>query len=296
MAPVLLALASCGPLEPSSASPESATPTPWSYTADTAPGLTAAEVEAALQPIVDEARSFHATPITAAYMRSMTARTPTCPTVYATGGIPYWYDQCRTEEGVAYNGYLFALERPDAAEVVYDGMSLWGSATVTQADGRVFQFGGRAEATRAVTAGAQTYVSRAYGTFAWSGEEADGTWLADGLSLDLEMVAFTLEDDTNRVALTLHGGVAGFTGALPAVRFEGIAATSALADACLPEPSGVIAVRDERGRWYTVTFDGPTAEDASACDGCGAFEGQGEGGTVCLDTTALTDWGDTPPW
>jgi hypothetical protein len=56
-------------------------------------------------------------------------------------------------------------------------------------------------------------------------------------------------------------------------------------DPCVSEPLGTLSVRDTRGSWFDVVFDG---DDGGTCDGCGEVSTTGVVvGTVCPDLSAL---------
>ncbi len=302
-------LLACAPLEPTRE--VDAAPQAWGFPAEepgepATPELLAARVQEA----IDRTFTFTAEPIFAGYQAIVSSQTPMCPAYYRMGEFTYWYDDCISENGARFDGYTF-LQPLDNTSVdyTYAGMSMWGAASVTLADGRVFHLGGRIEASVATGQDQIVWVSRVSGTFRWDGTEADATWLGDGYALDLALVATWLNDGSAGQSLVLEGGIDGFDGPLSSVRFEGITAYDSggtpPAEPCSLEPSGVIAVRDESGRWYEILFDrvggadagADPALDAAMCDGCGHVVLDGAPVyELCLDFQAWLEWDATGPW
>jgi hypothetical protein len=229
-----------------------------------------------------------------------------CPTYYNLGEYHYWYDDCVSSTGTRYNGYTFtselaALDNPD---YTHEGLSLWGSSTMTLPTGEEFHLGGRVEDSTSEGQEQKVWISRVTGTFTWDGPEADGTWLGSGYDLDVELVANRLEDGSEARTMLLDGGIDGFAAPLPTVRYETLHLTDSGVNQypdCALEPFGAIAVRDDAGQWYEVSFDGPEIPEGvptdAQCDGCGHATWQGVAVyDVCIDFGALMDWGAEGPW
>ncbi len=299
-----LALASAACTDPGvdTAASENPAPRAWDYAApDSTAPPSLADVTTHLQGVLDQVRGFHAGPILSGYQAAMLQQGPGCPAYYGMGEYQYWYDDCTTDSGARFNGYTFFQRPAGTPDYRTEGLTIWGSSTITLADGRELHVGGRLMGVWAEGQGHQVWSSRVKGTFAWDGEEADGTWLGAGHDLDLEMVAETLADGSGGRAMQLDGGIDGFGDPLDTVHFDGVTLTdpgAPLADGCVFEPAGVISARDAEGAWYELTFDN-TADadptDPATCDGCGTLVRLGETlGQVCLDFTPLVDW--ETPW
>ena len=317
----------CATPPPPDAAPEArSNPAEWDYVSDgDAPAADVVAITTLLQDAVDRVRTFHTGPILAAYTAATAGQVEGCPAWYGIGQYTYWYDNCTTAAGDTFNGYTFDQQRYDLPGYRAEGRALWGSSTVTLADGRVLHLGGRLESVYAQGQGQQLWTERVQGTHVWTGDDAVGTWLGDGYALDIELFGTNMTEGTGGRNFLVRGGIDGFGGAYDTVRFESLSYTvpgeGAPLEGCLPEPAGAIAVRDAAGVWYEVAFDGftgetegdtgapadtdppldtaaPPEEDPTLCDGCGTLTHQGVAlGEVCLDFSALVAWdGTTGPW
>lgn len=285
---VLLALVGCAAPEEDTA-PE-APPSRWDPAIDDPNAVAEPEaVQARLQQAIDSARQFEASPIVEGYLVAAAEASEACPTWYGIGELAYWYDTCTTDGGATFDGYVFEEPAEDSIDYVWTGMQLWGAATLTTADGRVMHVGGRVESTTATGQGTTNFHSRAQGSFRWDGVEADGTWLGEGYDLDLDIIGTLLADGSGGRALSIDGGISGFTEPLSTVRFEAVQTLRPSAKGAL-ETTGMMSARDADGRWYQVEIGAGEA-------GCGPLVSEGvELGEVCLDFAALADWDDTGPW
>jgi hypothetical protein len=289
----------CAP--PPAADAEPAAPLAWRYPGAAAPAVVDAEVlGAALQGAIDAAYTFNSDPILDGYGAVMTGGDATCPAHQNLGVFTYWFDDCTAGSGTRFYGYTF-YQVPAGGGT--ENLALWGASTVTTAAGEVFHLGGRARRGGMADAGGEAWYSFVDGSFRWDGAEAAGTWLAAGYQVELELDAQRLADGIGSRHATLDGGVYGFAGPLPTVRFEDVALFAAgdRDPACTLEPSGALAARDADGQWYEIAFAGVggpgEVAGADGCDGCGQVVFQGEPVyDVCLDFTPLVDWGEGAPW
>jgi hypothetical protein len=299
---VLLAAGGCAPDTPAPVEDEE--PAPYIFPEEDAPvpTLAAADLEDAVASAVATVLDLDAAPIFPAYAAAMAGSDTGCPYYYDYQGSAYWYDQCTADGGASYSGYSFYQlyqDYDDGAGNLYNGESIYGVARIDTADGHTFEAGGSAQLLVA-TASTYTYYSSVIaGSFAWDGPEADGTWMAEGLSPDVTMVGYVVPAYGNY--MQVDGGVSGLGGDLDTVVFDAVTIfEESLGSTCPTEPGGVISVRDADGNWYDVVFDGPAdygeVSDPALCDGCGSAWFRGEPlGEVCADFSALLDW-EGSPW
>jgi hypothetical protein len=258
------------------------------------------EVQAALQRVVDAVLTVSAHPVQDAYSAVMSDQGGGCPNYYDSPDGTYWFDQCTSDSGADFSGYVFAY---GAYQVIdpYSGMPMdywqgYGGATVTTGGGERFELAGTAVWTSVLSPEGDAYQSLVQGTFAWDGPEADDTWLGDA-SIDPDLYWYA-------AAFPAVGGNYLYVdGALglgdEAAAFDGVQIGENIGFACGVEPGGTIGVRVADGSWYDVQFHGPTDADPEVapkdCDGCGDAFYRGEPlGTVCVDFSAWTGWGDAP--
>jgi hypothetical protein len=301
--PFFALLAGCPADEPAPVDETPEAPAPYIFEEDAPPvaDLDVGELEAAIDAAVDLALTLNATPIFPAYQAAMVGSESACPSYYEADGNVYWYDQCTAGTGASFSGYSFyqVYENADFGDgALYNGQAVSGVAEVVTADGYTFQSGGSAYILSSATETYTAYTSMIAGAFAWDGPEAEGTWLAEGVSPDVTMVAYNTAYGN---FMQLDGGLSGLGGALDTVVFDTVVIyEEALGSTCPTEPGGVVSVRDASGSWYDVVFDGPAGFDAesdpSLCDGCGEAYFRGEPlGSVCADFTTLLAF-EGAPW
>ena len=138
-----------------------------------------AEVQAALQRVVDRVMSVNARPVEAAYGAAMSDQGGGCPNYYDSPDGSYWFDQCTSDTGADYSGYVFAY---GAYQVIdpYSGLPMdywqaYGGATVDTAGGDRFELAGTAVWTSVLSPEGDAYQSLVQGTFAWDGAGAADT-------------------------------------------------------------------------------------------------------------------------
>lgn len=269
-----------------------------------APVLSADEIASAIAEADDALLTVSPSPVIAAYEQALAEADESCPAFYSSTDGPYWYDDCVTTEGAHFDGY--------GTEIAYDGVlvdgaslsgrSVGGGGTVETVAGHTLSLHGSAWQVEGSDAeGARVLSVALSGELGWDGPEAEGTWLESGLSGDFGL---TLSWGVAARSLTLSGSLAGLSGPVSAVAWEGFLLASADAGSpCEAEPAGTIAVRDADGHWTEVLFDVPwdASEQrwgemsAQDCDGCGEawFEGL-DLGEVCLDFSRLLEGEDAP--
>jgi hypothetical protein len=310
--PVALLLVACTePSEPEGSDAPGDPPSPYIVPEGDPPEPTAtlAEVGAALQEALDLAFTVHGGPVHESYDKAMEGASGSCPYVYTTADGSYWYDNCVSDAGTAFDGYVFSLDADEVYDPTYGfTYSFWyafGGATVVDANGHTLEVGGGA-VTQKVSdqvdgVNLAEYYSMLEGTFAWDGTEADGTWLESEIDPDLELYAYAATD-FGVSFVQLSGGFGGvLDGWAVAFDTNGVGA-ELLGFPCEEELSGTIGVRAPDGTWTDVQFDGVVDAEAldtfdeALCDGCGEAFFQGEAlGEVCVDVSTLLAAG-VAPW
>jgi hypothetical protein len=300
-----MALAACG--GGGEAPAEAAQPSAWPdlEEAPAADEPELAVVEAGIAAFYSLARDLDAGPAVDAYTAMMAEADAGCPAWYEADGNTFWYAQCTADGGAQFDGYGFSYRYEDTD--LYGDGSLWtldvlyGQATVLGADGTRLHLGGSVQSGRAQTAdGASVWQSAVLGSVEYDGVGAAGTWLSGAVDPDLGIYAYYAPTWDARY-LYLDGQLAGLDAWAPGVSAVDAAALI-IADPVFgwpcEEPAGAISVRDDAGTWVDVRFDvdGETWTATGACDGCGgAWRGEDYLGEVCVDPSALLDWG-TEPW
>lgn len=315
---VSIALVLVGCSDGSSPETTDATPDPPSpYIVDEGeppvPTATLDEVEAALQAALDLAFTVNAAPVQASYDKAMEGASGDCPYVYSTPDGSYWYDNCVSDAGAEFDGYVFSLAQndvyvndPDYGDpFTYSLFYAFGGATVVDADGHLLEVGGGAISQTVTAEVGGVHIAQYYslleGTFGWNGTEAQGTWLESEIDPDLELYGYAAPD-FGASYVQLSGGFGGILDGW-AVAFDGNATGSTLLDIpCEIELSGTVGVRAPDGTWTDVQFDGVVDYyeldefEPALCDGCGEAWFQGEPlGEVCVDVSTLLATG-VQPW
>lgn len=272
------------------------------------PALSTEEVQAALDEALVAIRGLDAGPVLDAYEAAMDESDGDCPTYYSTSDGDYWYDSCDSDDGARFDGYLASTTYDGsvgADGVAWTGFVIQGVAAIETADGRRFVANGGAGRLSAEQDGLNQFYTVVDGDFSWDGDEAEGTWLADG-----PMPAFTLyawdAPGVGARAMVLQGSASGFTGEVETVVFDGVAlATESAGFPCEIEPSGTLSFRDADGSWVDLLWDMPYDTttstlgemDEADCDGCASTWAEGEYiGQTCLDWSGLLDWDGDAPW
>lgn len=262
----------------------------------------AEELADALEALLAFSMQVSAPSVLEPYQARMAGASDTCPTFYESDSGRYWSDACTAESGARFEGGGALIEETSAdAGTTSVTTALVADAVMRSPEGAALTLDGQVTALRtdADDGSYQSHLSLVLGTFTLEGAEA--SWLLTELQVDL-LVQGRYAPPTDGRAAYLDGGLFDMDGAYPEVFFEGLLiADAASGGACPTEPGGVIAVKDARtGEWWDITFDGETAlgggvEDPARCDGCGEVRLYGELlGEVCLDFSALTDWGEAP--
>lgn len=285
------------------------TPTPYIYD-DVDSGSSAefdqSAIEAAMSDAVSSALALNASPALRSYEAAMAGASDDCPDYYTDGTNVYWYDYCTSTAGASFSGYSFyyAYDAYYDGYMTYYGEALYAEASIETVDGQTFTGGGSATLLEGPTDdGGYVYYSDLAGDFSWDGEEAEGTWMEDGVGAELNLwIASYAEYDYTYAYVS--GGITGLGEGDSTVSFTEVQIAAGPQGwwVCPEEPSGTISVRGEDGSWFDVVFDVTYAEDGEtlviadgACDGCGTVWHRGEEvGSACADLSPLVASGS--PW
>ncbi len=261
-----------------------------------------AAAEAALQDALATALAVTALPVQAGYIAAMVGEEDGCPYYYTTADGTYWADNCTSDAGTEFNGYVFAYAEsgvPDAYTpgAFVDYWSLFGAATILDDEGQLMEIGGSAYVGTTYGAGFEAHTTAVQGTFRWNGPEASGSWLSTDIDPDFVMYGYTI-DGLPGAVMYLDGGLGNLDGGWAVAFDENQIVSSSLGASCGSELTGVVGIRTPTGTWVDVLFDNePEGEvEAPLCDGCGEAWVRGEPvGTVCVDATVLIAW-EVSPW
>jgi hypothetical protein len=274
------------------------------------PGLTAAQVGAAVEAAITAVRAVNPNNLADAYEAVWALRDDgTCPYYYPEYVEAYnqyiWYDSCTASTGAQFDGYgyysayhgfvgdyytydrYFYLYGSPVNVSMPNGEKLTGSGTAYMYDIDYWAYGFRSTNTTI------------QGAWRWDGETWAGTWLGDGVSIDISMSTTRYATGGTYTAVT--GSLGEINDEITAVNFDNVYLMDAAAGtACADEPGGTIRVRDVEGGWYELTFNGPAYSGAPSfpayCDGCAEVWWRGEViGEACPDTSGLVSW-ETRPW
>ncbi len=270
-----------------------------------------AAIEQALDDVFRGALTLYPEPALQGYEAAMADGDAGCPSWYEVDGNTFWYASCRASSGASYDGYGFYYLY-DGEDILGDGR-LWdlsylsGAATMVDAEGQSFHLGGYVYQGIGYGQGGDTswaWVSAVFGSLAWDGESAAGTWLEAGVqpSLLVYGVRYPAAGASYNY-IYLDGTIGGLSPAATAVELDELTlAPEALGWPCEGEPYGGVGLRDGDGVWWDVRFDVVLNETGTAyvldgeCDGCGAvFRGSELVGEACVDTSVLLDW-EEQPW
>ncbi|MCP4809316.1 MAG: hypothetical protein GY884_28605 [Proteobacteria bacterium] len=276
---------------------------------ETEPLLTTTDLEDGIAQSIDVIFSLDPRPMHAIYEDTLDDIESDCPyfydDYYTLYGYHYWYDTCSTGGGASFsgNGRHYSYDRYVDGYYDYAYRNyFYGSAKIQTEDGHTFTGAGYSynyDYTN-TSNGYRYFYSNMYGDFRWDGPEADGTWLAE----DISMVSYLYANVSPEagVYVSLESSLSGMSGPVNAAVFDGVLMYDEVRGSpCPTEPGGTISLRDAAGDWYDVEFHGPTAGSSTAfppdCDGCGTAYWKGEYiGEVCPDFGGMMDWGTSEPW
>lgn len=261
-------------------------PTPYVYDGDEVgpPKVDLAALGRDLATLVPTIRALNATPPIVAYAALAGEQTPACPRTYVTDGNTYWADQCTTEAGTAFQGFVFAYDYADmpVGDVWRGRVRLvTGAARVERADGAAVDVAGAAQRMDLlhVSQPVRLHHSVVNGSFAAEGLGLDESWLGTEIRPDLTQFVYEQTELGGRM-FVIDGGVSGFGGSLSAVVLDQVTFMDAtLNPTCPREPYGLMSARLADGTWIDVEFDGvdsATWQATGPCDGRGRAFYRGE--------------------
>jgi hypothetical protein len=259
--------------------------------------MSISEVEDAMQEALGIARNYNSDVVLETYEEMMTIRSGGCPNYYDSSTSSSWNDECTTDEGSTFSGYVYTG----------NGETSWwisAGAVIEAADGERFELTGSASAWQNVSEYGKSKGSSVKGTFQTTGGAAVDTWLSGEVSPDLSVTSWYGYGDWGTKSITLNGVVFITSEKAAIVSFDELRAVGNVSGSveCSIEPSGTISVRGNEGYWYDVVFDGLGSESSEEevlapedCDGCGRLFFRGELlGDACVDTTSVLAWDETP--
>jgi hypothetical protein len=267
--------------------------------------LSEAEVEAGVTEALAMAINMNTELLWATYAEALDATDDSCPAFtynvrYSYGSEHAWSDSCTTDDGTTFSGSAIGFSYGEYTSGLFNynfRLNLSSSFTVTRPDGSVLLMSGEVSTYRYSTTNTETSSSNLNGEFSLDGAEQSGTWLDQGLLLELSMNA---EDGIATRKVIMEGALVGMTGTVTASSYEELFFQAGSDVACPTEPYGTISIRDAAGNWYDVRFHGETPagdlDDPSLCDGCGDILYRGVTiGTACPDLDPYLNW-EGSPW
>ena len=288
--------------EPGDSEAEIVDPPEGDYVADasddTVPDLDVEAITAAVDGAIAGALQVHGGPAVASYYEALAGMDASCPVWGVDSGTPFWFDSCTSATGTTFDGYGYQYEYVEQSDgdVTWTGHAIYSVASITGPSGEVFRGAGGANYLTGVNeAGFDVWYSYVQPGFAYDGDAADGTWLADGVQPDV--VWYALRDPVAGGAAASFSGTAQVAeGPVAAIVFTDILLIDeAWGSSCPIEPSGSLSVLDHEGNWIDLYFDGPEWEGSptpeALCDGCGAAWYRGTYlGEACFDFSPMSDW------
>lgn len=224
-----------------------------------------------------------------------------CPTSYEVDGNAFWYGSCQSDQGLAFDGYLF-FNTYEATDLFSDG-TLWdaevvnGSTTLYHSLLGKSSYSGNAYMAQGVNSdGADVFLSISQGSFLVESAMADQ--LQQGWSPWLTMYGIRYNTEWGSAnAISLNGSLPYLGVNIAALSFTNLLVLDELfGHPCPQEPMGSLSVRTTEGVWLDVEFD--VSQDwalTGICDGCGVATTQmGDTYDFCVDVSPLVDWEETP--
>jgi hypothetical protein len=269
-------------------------PTPWTFDApdeeEPAP-LATADLEAGLDAVIGTLDHVDPFLLWDTYEAALARGDGACPLAETHNNMQLNEGDCTTADG-ATSFYGYEISNRIEGFLYDDGQGgewtrlwLWttGAARIEGADGYLLEMLGDCLYRDYDTFdGVPAFSLYLWGDFRAADAGLDGTWLDEGLGLELYA---DLVGEAGARTVDWDGGITRIPGAIAAARLDGLTLTSA----CDVEPSGGLWLWDTDDRWYEVDFD-------DTCDGCVHVTLDGQDlGEACADWTPLIDW-ETQPW
>ncbi len=260
-------------------------------------------IEIAINESLLTVLDYNATTISESYNSIMSYSDSSCPAAYEQDGNSFWYGQCKSEQEMTYDGYLFytSYQNHDlfGDGTIWDATSFAGSSNMQYPTGENAHWGGNSYIANGTNPeGMPTFLSIINGSF-WD-QNAD-SWLKDGLSTSMVMYAidYILPEFPDATANFIHlnGSLPITNGEITAISFQEVSLYSeTLQYPCELEPIGRLSARTVDSDWIEIHFD--VEEDwtlTGLCDGCGsAYLNDQLVGEICLDLSPILDWEEAP--
>ena len=269
--------------------------------------LSLAEIEAAIPVALDLALRADPRMIFAAQDKMIPIEDENCPYYvyywFTEYGHYLWKDSCTSSTGGALNGFAEYLHLTDfeyGGGMVQDYGWFLGDALYMSPDGQNYTMAGAVLLNDVRYDGYNYWRADIAGSFLWEGPDYTDTWLQEGRNFYTNVDAFYYDFGAHYLAL--RGGLGGMPGRINTVNFDDLLwYDEDYGATCWLEPGGLIALRDEAGRWYEVQFHGHSFVGAGVfppqCDGQGEVFYNGVSmGMVAPDLSPLMEWGAEGPW
>lgn len=287
----------------------------WTYEgADLDEPMNAEDLQAALQALVNRVRTINAQPVVDSYRGAMSHAYGECPTLVETssdltGDVDYWDGMCEGERDVWFKGPMttWTYEDIDVADgqidlvstileqngFLYTGAGVRGQTDIFSVDTSIdFNCSCAAFWGQGVNSeGGSSFFSLVDGPSHWTGSEAEGTWLADGLRPGLWQ-SFEINTAEGFQMASIHGSITGYAERYDTAQFDlDLFRPLDHSSACYADLTVfTIEVRDaQTGQWASIDFRVETNGDA--CAATGEVEGTGE---ITLDLATVLDWTESP--
>ena len=167
---------------------------------DVTASMSTSEVEAAMQEALGIARNYKSRSVLDAYNEMIAERANGCPNYYAGSTSSNWNDDCETDDGDTYSGYVYTG----------NGDTSWwlsAGAVINLSDGRRLEMAGTASAWQSESEWGISQSGSVKGTFKAEGGAADDTWLVGEYSPDLTVSSWWGTGQWGTKHITLNGVV-----------------------------------------------------------------------------------------
>lgn len=297
-------------------------PSGWSWEGSSPEEAASAEdLSAAVQALIDRARTINAAPVLSSYYEAMSYSFEWCPeqtetTAETTGDMRYWDGVCEGNQSVWFKGPMTtwtwdAIDIPAgnvdivseimSSSPAFDGYLFYGNGIRGQTD--IYNPDSSIDFNCSCTAmqgmgmaddGRVSFFSFMDGPSHWTGSAADGTWMADGVRPGMWSWA-EVNPDEDMKHVTLAGNLTGFaerfdTAKIDLTVFAPLDGSKACTAGDLSSFS--LSIRDaDTADWYELVF----VIDDSLEGVCGACAPLETGEEVCVDLSPILVW-ESAPW
>ncbi|MFT5685412.1 MAG: hypothetical protein ACI8RZ_006363, partial [Myxococcota bacterium] len=272
------------------------------------------EIQAAIQSGIDRILDFHPQPVHDAYAAALTYGGPSCPnetlTIDDGTTTTHWQEVCTYPNQYAMfngpmttwtweNGYMGRQTLPaydtlfnvfkQMESLRWTGTGLNGQTDITTELGVDFNCSCLAISGQAQDDDGTQYSFIAMdGPSHWTGPEAEGTWLEEGIQIQLSGFAWVLS--TGERYVVLKGYISGLNDDYGTIEFALPFQSDATQCIGWQQPGldgATISIRQsETGYWTNLSLTKTIPNTCTVCT---------DDDTFCLDLTSLFDW-KTLPW